>query len=289
MVEQRAIGAVVDASSHSRIPGIGTCIYCDDRLRAKEERLSDEHIVPESLGGKLILENASCRSCATQTSRVERLIARDMLDTFRAQFGVKSKRKAKQSQREARIFAKIGGNWREIYIPLRDFPIVIQMPILEEPRLMARNVFDRQVHQFAPFGYGSPDDITALRESLGATRLEVPVASIHIRAFGYTLLKIAHAFTVSMREHTSSFSMVVPRVIFKSDVRDFPEDHLVGGYYKALDHLTKRHNLALETVQANGRTFLTVVIRLFGDHEFPAYRVVTGVKGASEKERLFRN
>jgi hypothetical protein len=43
------------------------CIYCGKL----DTKLSDEHIVPESLGGVHIIRKASCPECATITSRFE--------------------------------------------------------------------------------------------------------------------------------------------------------------------------------------------------------------------------
>lgn len=45
---------------------IGICIYC-----RVTENLTDEHAVPESLNGDIILEKASCRACATITGKFE--------------------------------------------------------------------------------------------------------------------------------------------------------------------------------------------------------------------------
>src|SRR5262245_13319334 len=47
-------------------PAVGRCIYC-----GSTDSLSDEHIVPFSLGGKLVLRKASCKKCQDITGAFE--------------------------------------------------------------------------------------------------------------------------------------------------------------------------------------------------------------------------
>src|SRR5712672_2024078 len=53
---------------------VGRCIYCG----ATGVDLRDEHIVPLSLNGTMILPRASCRECEKITTRFERSVARNM-------------------------------------------------------------------------------------------------------------------------------------------------------------------------------------------------------------------
>lgn len=50
---------------------IGVCIYC-----GSNKQLSDEHVVPFALGGKLILHKASCESCRRITGAIEQRLLR---------------------------------------------------------------------------------------------------------------------------------------------------------------------------------------------------------------------
>ena len=43
-------------------PSFGECIYCG--ALAKDVELTDEHIIPYSLGGEAIILDASCKACA---------------------------------------------------------------------------------------------------------------------------------------------------------------------------------------------------------------------------------
>lgn len=77
---------------HTRIPSRGFCIYCGTR----EGRLTDEHVVPFSLGGQHILEGASCDDCADVTKKFEQDVAREMWGAPRNSYGAPSRRKAKR-------------------------------------------------------------------------------------------------------------------------------------------------------------------------------------------------
>jgi hypothetical protein len=60
-------------------PGFGRSMYCD----AKDGRLSDEHIIPYSLAGVLIIKEASCSACAKITCKIEGAVAQSLFGTFR--------------------------------------------------------------------------------------------------------------------------------------------------------------------------------------------------------------
>ena len=57
---------------------VGRCIYC----ASTDQLLSDEHVVPFSLGGRKVLRKASCARCASITARFEGEFARSALGAF---------------------------------------------------------------------------------------------------------------------------------------------------------------------------------------------------------------
>ncbi|SRR5271163_282192 len=54
---------------HKKFPATGECIYCG--ALGSEVELTDEHIVPYSLGGNVELLQASCKKCARVTGGLE--------------------------------------------------------------------------------------------------------------------------------------------------------------------------------------------------------------------------
>jgi hypothetical protein len=74
---------------HTRIESKGACVYCG----STGARLSDEHIVPYSLGGQHILSKASCDLCADVTKKFEQHVARDLWGDARASYNAPTRRK----------------------------------------------------------------------------------------------------------------------------------------------------------------------------------------------------
>lgn len=54
---------LVLAEAKTYLPGPGRCIYCWPK-RHTTDRLDREHVIPKTLGGKLVLHTASCRECS---------------------------------------------------------------------------------------------------------------------------------------------------------------------------------------------------------------------------------
>ena len=74
---------------------VGHCIYCGSREWSPgcNRKLGDEHIVPEGLGGKLILPESSCKSCEKITSKFELEWLRSSFFAVRVQKGLGKKKK----------------------------------------------------------------------------------------------------------------------------------------------------------------------------------------------------
>jgi hypothetical protein len=70
-----------------KFPGYGRCIYC-----GSTGPLKDEHIIPFSLGGKAVIEAASCGDCEKVTSYLDGYLARQIFHEYRAHAGMKSRR-----------------------------------------------------------------------------------------------------------------------------------------------------------------------------------------------------
>ena len=94
----------------------GACIYCG----ATDSVLSDEHVVPYSLGGSHVLRKASCGRCADITKKFEQKVARDLWGDARVAFYAPSRRK---SQREQKLnMLDPSGCGKELFIPAAEYP-----------------------------------------------------------------------------------------------------------------------------------------------------------------------
>src|SRR6516165_9114063 len=101
---------------HTRIASRGACIYCG----ARGVMLTDEHVIPLSLGGQHILDGASCRPCADFTTKFERDVARDMWGDARNSYKVASRRK--KERKTHIILADPRNPARRVKVPYADYP-----------------------------------------------------------------------------------------------------------------------------------------------------------------------
>jgi hypothetical protein len=75
-----------------RLAPVGACIYCR-QAEAEGNALEDEHIIPDGIGGDLILPKASCRPRAVRINRWEQEAQKGNLGITRDAVGVKSRKR----------------------------------------------------------------------------------------------------------------------------------------------------------------------------------------------------
>src|SRR5260370_4672108 len=112
---------------------IGRCVYCGSD--GGSGGLSDEHIVPLSLGGDAVLKRASCRLCATITSQIELYLGRSIFHELRAHVGAPSRRRRLPSTLSANV--SVGDQevtTREF--PAADQPFALMLSIWDWPGIM---------------------------------------------------------------------------------------------------------------------------------------------------------
>ena len=107
---------------------IGRCIYCG----TAEGKLSEEHVTPFGLGGKLTLSDASCTHCQDITSRFERVIQRNMLFAARAAMASPTRRPGER-ERHQRIRVERNGTIEEVEAVWQDQWKLIELPIFPVP------------------------------------------------------------------------------------------------------------------------------------------------------------
>jgi hypothetical protein len=107
------------------------CIYCGAKLE-----LSDEHIIPYGLGGRLVLPKASCRACSEKTSKFERTCMRTMYGPLRLLYGLPSRRKDTRPQTlNLKIKKTPTSPWEYTPIAQERFPFLITFPFFDAPGL----------------------------------------------------------------------------------------------------------------------------------------------------------
>ena len=85
---------------------VGRCIYCGAGA-AGDIDLGDEHIIPLSLAGQLILPAASCHKCERITSGIEDYCAKHIFDEARFHLGIRG-RKSKKARKDIQTTLVMG-------------------------------------------------------------------------------------------------------------------------------------------------------------------------------------
>ncbi|HSX42513.1 MAG TPA: HNH endonuclease [Candidatus Saccharimonadales bacterium] len=116
---------------------VDVCIYC-----GKTEGLTDEHVIPKALDGKLTLLRATCKECGDMTSKFEGdLLSRDskgacgLLWDLRASAAIGvSRRGTTKNPEMLQFFQDIQtGETTEAMVPVDEYVGFVILPIFNEP------------------------------------------------------------------------------------------------------------------------------------------------------------
>lgn len=111
---------------------VGQCIYCGSIAG-----LTDEHIIPFGLGGRLVLPHASCSACSSKTSKQERTCLRTMYGPLRLLYGLPSRRKrGRPSMLQLKVKKTPESEWEYVPVPQDRYPFLITFPYFGAPAAM---------------------------------------------------------------------------------------------------------------------------------------------------------
>jgi hypothetical protein len=224
-----------------RFNPVGTCIYCG---KTAPSPLTLEHILPQGLGGGLILPKSSCEPCRKITQKIEETCLRNILLPYRLRVGLV------QHLHEISDAAKRSDD--DLILPvLRHMPGIIA---------------------------GRPPGAPISHYFYLATNNPNPRTPKTYDLFGYfrMIAKIAHAFTVS-QIGIDGFDPALPQIIIGNAVQ--LTSYLIGA---ANDEVPTRsnalsHQLGLGVITWGNDYLACVRMRLFAFHDrSPAYNVIAG-------------
>lgn len=237
----------------------------------KSFTLSEEHVIPRGLLGKLILPKASCKRCAKITGGFEGACLQNTFGVLRARLGIKPRHKKDVRTQHKQTFITNEGVSRTEVMPIDRTPfgvfgILLPLPgmvsgLATHPdRVEARiwmNPLDEKILDELPEGE---------RVIMGEFRLDY---------FARMLAKIAHAHTVAL-VGLRGFKPVLPNIILGHDNN---WQHFVGGYSETIpadDSKDRLHSLTLNVRELLGGRYFVSDVRLFGNYGAPVYQVVVG-------------
>ncbi|MHB1678671.1 MAG: hypothetical protein ACYCSS_14290 [Sulfuriferula sp.] len=260
-------------------PAVGFCIYCgsDKYAEGSDCKLGDEHIVPEGLGGRLILKEASCNACETITSRTEMEWLRSSYYAARVQKGLGKKKKRVPTTLPLKV--TINGTVVTKAVPLKKYPAMVVTLLFDTPEiLLGLGPVDKVLSGGVAVGI-LPTFGELMKEHLaqGTVTFEPPRISATSTQLGRMLAKIAHAYAVA-ELGIKGFNAVLQPIILGIDTRHLA--YYIGGSREIPPPIPCHYNLSLSVSPSpTGQKFYEVAIRLLSDIQgMPMYRVVVGTE-----------
>jgi hypothetical protein len=267
------------------IPSFGECIYCG--ALAKDVELTDEHIVPLSLGGDAVILHGSCKNCAGETTKLENEIGHKVLWEFRAHINAPTRRKKKRPKELPFTYAIAGGEKQTKTVPIADHPFFVPMPVWGQPGFLVGKPPEREFeHHKAHVFYSVPPNI---KETLGledGVLAEIPFPEFRINHDLYArgIAKIAYCDAVARFGLHKFRRLVMPDLILG---RYACVPYFVGCKLDDPPPPTPRnvqHEITVGPEVVNGVRVLVSRIRLFSNsgvegHGPPVYEVVIGAPG----------
>lgn len=183
-----------DLDAFRRHAPVGRCIYCG----RSDIPLSDEHTLPDGMGGKQILPQASCSDCQKIVNEdFEQYCQRELFGNARTLMGLRSGKRSRRRRprpRQRLRIRKKGGAVEDLYPELDELPLVLAIPAFPEPYILA----DQPAPETIPGGawiYGQKT-VGPHLERFEAEALLTP--TIHPSKFARFLAKIAHAHATAI-------------------------------------------------------------------------------------------
>jgi len=263
-------------------PSPGECIYCG--ARAGEVELTNEHIIPFSLGGNVEIANASCKACAKITSDLEFHVGRKVLWDYRVHAGIQTRRpKERPHSLPARISVRLGPE-QVMDLPIQDHPYFTAMPIWGMPGLLCgAQPSERFAHEKAHLFYYVPPSI---RQTLNLAdgelaEIKAPDIKIDSNKFARAIAKMAYCQAVTFYG-LSGFRRLVIRDLILGSYPLVP--YFVGCELKDPPPPGDRkgvHFIDLRVVTIGRMRLIVGSVRLFAhsgtaENGMPIYRVIVG-------------
>ena len=195
------------------LPPIGKCIYC-----GCIEDLSDEHIVPYSFNGHVVLDESSCKNCSEITSKFELRIARTLYGAIRQKYSYQSRSKKKKKVKEPYQFSyqSEDGITRSVVPDFDEYPYMALVPYLPPPGIYKQLPLSDSNPELTLTSMQDPDAFRKLTERTGEKNLMVSHTDIFSYSDFYRLLaKIAHGYLVALAGEHNGYIPLLPDLILE--------------------------------------------------------------------------
>lgn len=246
----------------------GKCIYCG----ATGVTLTDEHIIPDGLQGKLVLPAASCTKCQLETSKVELEALRTMLGDYRHAKGMTRKRKGRGPKVSRVEVEGPGGARVPKLVPTEDVPGILMLPQPPPPELLSGEPRPETMTFFLHYRRGNMEHAEEKHGPLSYPMTFSP-------AFPRMIAKIGHAFAYAELgvAKMETLKLFLPGLILEQGREDIWR--YVGSNGRSRpDETTLQHQLDVGSLTLKGVEYLIARPHLFAKEYGPVYNVVVGAR-----------
>lgn len=251
---------------HRTYPPANRCIYC-----GSTEGLSDEHIIPFSLGGNVVLPKASCAKCSGETHAFEGQCAGAMMLPIRARMNIQTRSPKKRPTTFDIPIYSPEGQKRTATFPASSVPFACVGILLDPPTLVTGQQPTGRITGELFTKYTQHDWSSELKEGDAAN-----VGKISIEPFCRLIAKIGHAHAMASlilnNEKIQAQDMFLPPIILG---RSNMFQHYVGGDKDPIDAIDSLHQLRLNRYIIGDRKIVVSTVRLFALFGMPRYHVIT--------------
>ncbi|HEX8279723.1 MAG TPA: HNH endonuclease [Segetibacter sp.] len=242
------------------------CIYC-----GKTENLTNEHIIPYGLNGRIIFPSSSCTDCNKITSLFEEKVLRGFMLDARTVGNFRTRRPKK---RPKTISYKITQDkeGEMISIPSSEAPGFLHLPILAPCSLLngTSPVAGVTILGNETILFGKSPQETAEKFGIKTLRQRV---NFDLTAFVRMIAKIGYSFAVSqIGVFPFNESPVISLILGKSD----DGSTWVGSadYRLPLEDKKPQHALGMDLYRSSDEELLVARVKLFADVGATGYEIV---------------
>lgn len=263
-----------------RHPGFGRCIYCGDAGGGGS--LREEHIIPLSLGGKTVIEAASCESCEKITSYLDGYLGRHVFYDYRLHTNAPTRHpKERPTTREASFLLPDGD--RTIELPISDHPWCLALPVWGVPGFLRGVQPSEQFPNYFVHGYTFiPENMRATLKLKDGEPFRVNSSGgMNHTTFARAIAKIAYCHAALQYGLDGFRHLAVPGII-RGTYPCVP--YFVGADLSDPPPPSQRgmlHAINFSELTTARLRLLMLSIRLFAhsgtkQHGMPIYQVLTG-------------
>lgn len=267
-------------------PSLGKCIYC----RKEGVDLTDEHIIPLSLQGFLVFDDASCVPCARLTNKFESRVIQS-LEHFRVRYNVNTRNPADRKKKIFFFWSKqADGTKKRVAIPHSELPATAMLYKFGRANILQGWPPDTPIFEWLPVPYSDGIALKAAMDKYGWD------GSLQFKTipneFAQMLAKIGHSYAIAELSKVlggRAFDSFVPLCvdIILGNAKNY--SYVVGGSLELKKEAdsTSDHFIGLGFIQQPWRPKLLVVtVRLFQQMGTPHHHIVVGRVETDAQVRL---